>query len=221
MSYVVANWKMEMSLSDVKVWLDGFSQNFTEVSRVITVIAPSFVHIYEVAEEMDGLEKVSIGAQDVSVELKGSHTGEVGAFQIKDFCNYCIIGHSERAENTMLVVQKRDVALEHGLKPIVCFTSLSQAELLYKEGVILAWEDPKNISSDGIYNEKPIKEIIGTVAEIRRYLPEESVLLYGGSVNKGNISALASVSGLNGVLVGQASLDPHHFLKLIEAYEVS
>jgi triosephosphate isomerase len=224
MNYVVANWKMKMSLDEVEIWTRDFCENFTEGSRARVIIAPTFLHIPYLKARLvaEGLsDEVPLSTQNLSANSKGSHTGEVGAFQVRDFCNFTIVGHSERAEGPALVVEKRDKALEQGLTPIVCFSSPEQAEFFYKKGVILAWEDPDNISSDGEYNEKPLDAVVEAVSEIRELIPEEAELLYGGSVNRENIVNLVDVRGLNGVLVGHASLDPLHFLELVKAYEVS
>jgi triosephosphate isomerase len=221
MSYVVANWKMKMNLKEVEAWLGKFSSIFNKNSKVRVIIAPTSIHLDRVYRETSSLASLSLASQNVSANKKGSHTGELGAFQVKDYCEYCIVGHSERAEDPALVAEKRDIALENGLIPIVCFTSPDQAGFFYKKGALLAWEDPQNISKEGSYNEKPLDEIVKSVNTIRRVLPEEAGLLYGGSVNEKNVSGLVSISGLNGVLVGHASLDPEHFLNLINAYEIS
>jgi len=220
MKYVIANWKMKMSMVDVENWISDFKGGY-KPSDVTAIVAPSFVNIPYVREGLGSLEKVFIGAQDVSEASKGAHTGEVGAFQLKDYCKYVIVGHSERAENPALVIQKRDIALENGLVPIVCFISPEKAEFFYKEGCVLAWEDPKNISFEGVYSEKPLEKVEENVLLIKKALPGEAILLYGGSVNKDNIYGLSKLSKLDGVLVGQASLDSNHFIELIGAYALS
>jgi len=118
-------------------------------------------------------------------------------------------------------MQKRDRALEQGLIPIICFVSVDNVLKYYKDGVILAWEDPANISGGGDYNEKPIAEISQGVSNIKEKLPKGAVLLYGGSVNLENINDLVDLTQLDGVLVGKASLDPNHFFALVKAYEIS
>lgn len=220
MKYVIANWKMKMSQADIENWILDFKGRY-KPSDVNVVVAPSFVNISCVKDRLGSLEKVFVGAQNVSADSKGSHTGEVGAFQLRDYCKYVIVGHSERAESPALVVQKRDIVLEHRLIPIVCFTTPDQAKSFYTEGTILAWEDPENISSGGVYSEKPLEEVEENVDLIKKSLPEGTVLLYGGSVNKDNVYDLVKLSKLDGVLVGQSSLDPSHFIKLIEAYALS
>ncbi len=221
MKYLVANWKMKMDLPNVDKWFDYFEKRNYLPRQVTPIVAPSFVHIpyaFLLKEKISGFY---LAAQDVSSEGFGSHTGDVGAFQLKEFCDYCIIGHSERGEDISVVGEKRDVLLKAGLTPIICFVSFDDGRSLYKEGVVMAWEDPDNISKGKVYNEKPIQDVINGLNEIRTFLSKEAVLLYGGSVNKENIDKLSSIKDLDGVLVGQSSLDAEQFLELMKAYEVS
>jgi triosephosphate isomerase len=225
MKYVIANWKMTMDLALVGEWFETYkkAQNQLGISfkKTLPIIAPSFVHIPYAFLETESIKEVKLASQDISHYEKGSHTGESGAFQIKDFCKYCIIGHSERRDSTEIVLRKRDLAMREGLTPIMCFVSLEEALKYYLPGIILAWEDPAFISGGGQYKEKPIDEVQKAIEKLRKSLPKEAVLLYGGSVNKVNISDLACLDLLDGVLVGQASLDPMHFLEIIKAYEIS
>ena len=220
MKCVIANWKMKMSQADIENWILDFKGRY-KPSDVRIIVAPSFVNIPYVKNTLGSLERVFVGAQNVSADSKGSHTGEVGAFQLRDYCKYVIVGHSERAESPALVVKKRDIVLEHGLIPIVCFTTPNQASFFYTECAILAWEDPENISSGGVYSEKPLEEVEENIGLIKESLPEDAILLYGGSVNRDNIDDLVKLSKLGGVLVGQASLDSNHFIELIGAYALS
>jgi len=223
MKYVIANWKMNQGLVDVKNWFETYKKEVGKLGTLeksVPVVAPSFVHIPFAFFSAEDSPEIKIASQDISHYGKGSHTGESGAFQIKEFCKYCIVGHSERKEPKELVLQKRDIALNEGLVPIVCFISPESASDYYSEGCILAWEDPANISGGGSYKEKPFEEIEKVVSNMKENLPKSASLVYGGSVNKDNIGKLAAFSLLDGVLVGQASLDPLHFLELIKAYEI-
>ena len=223
MKYVVANWKMNMDMPQMVSWFDNYqsiSKNFS-FTNVSPIIAPSYIHIPYAFLEREKHLNFEIASQDISHNGKGSHTGEIGAFQVRDFCKFCVIGHSEREEPVDLVIQKRDRALEQGLIPIICFVSVDNALKYYKDGVILAWEDPANISGGGDYNEKPIAEISQGVSNLKEKLPKGAILLYGGSVNLENINDLVDLTQLDGVLVGKASLDPNHFFALVKAYEIS
>ena len=86
-----------------------------------------------------------------------------------------------------------------------------------KEGCLLAWEDPDNISKGGVYREKDPQEIEESFNYLKSKV-EKSVILYGGSVHEGNVEIISQIDGVDGILVGNASLDPDHFMKLINAF---
>jgi len=218
MKYIIANWKMNMNFEDLTKWVAGFSELQACVTPAVEVIlAPSFVHIPAIFE-LSQKTSLKLSSQDVSFEEKGAHTGETGAFQLKAFCKYAIIGHSERKEDQKTVIKKRNACLKEGITPIICFVNPRGLKDLYSENCIFVWEDPKNISKNGVYNVKSTLEIEKTVGEIRKKLPSTSTLIYGGSVNETNIGELSKIEKLDGVLVGNASLDPKTFADIISAY---
>lgn len=248
MKYIIANWKMNMDKNNLKDWMKNFKwSSNSEIgeegesskdTKKTVIFAPSFIHIPIVSvfieeerkedekknaneenKQKDGEEEniLELASQDVSFNTKGAHTGSVGGFQIKDFCKYVIVGHSELNEDTETVIKKRDICLDESIIPIVCFSNPSDIFKLNKSGCIFAWEDPTNISKEGIYNEKDPQEIENVIKEIKTQIPQ-CVLIYGGSVNEQNIKKIADIKELDGVLVGNASLDPNIFLKIINTY---
>ena len=218
MKYIIANWKMNMRLEDLTRWVAKFSEFQSLItSEVEVILAPSFVHVPAIFE-LSQKTSLRLASQDVSLEEKGAHTGEMGAFQVKEFCKYAIIGHSERKEDIQTVIKKRNICLKEEITPIVCFVNPKDLKDLYSEGCIFAWEDPKNISKNGVYNDKSTLEIERGVREIRIKLPDQTTLIYGGSVNENNIKEISKIGKLDGVLVGNASLDPKTFADIICAY---
>ncbi len=215
MKYFIANWKMNMSVSEIEQWFDYWKNISTQTHNANIVIAPSFLHLQLVQNKIAQNKGIELASQDVSIYEKGAHTGEVGTFQLKNYVKYSIVGHSERGEDAEIVLKKATNCLENGIIPIICFTDPQNIEKYYAENVILAWEDPQNISKDGVYNAKPIENIEKEVNFMKHKLPENGKILYGGSVNSENIKELKSINGLNGFLIGNASLDPQHFYKLI------
>lgn len=216
MTYIIANWKMNMTLEAMQDWFDGFSLPLD--FRETVLIAPPVMHLAVVSEKL--LPGMGPCAQDVSAYDKGAHTGEVGAFQLVELCKFCIVGHSERKELSDVVLKKRDACLQFGITPIVCFTDPVRVSEFYTSGALLAWEDPDNISVDGVFKPKDVTEVAAGISLIRQALPQEAVVIYGGSVNRENIQGLRNISGLNGVLVGSASLNPVHFMDIIKAYAI-
>ncbi len=216
--YIIANWKENMGFSDLVSWVDGFSGFIKFICPENEVIlAPSFPFL-PIAYELSKICTIKLAAQDVSLKESGANTGETGVFQIKEFCKYAIIGHSERKEDIETVIKKRDLCLKEGIIPIVCFVNPQDLPRLYVEGVIIAWEDPKNISKDGVYSAEDPKKIAETAKGIRKIIPDTTPLVYGGSVNENNIAEIAKIPELSGVLVGNASLDPKTFADIIGAY---
>jgi triosephosphate isomerase len=217
MKYFIANWKMNMSIKDIIPWLDKFSKiGFLENPNRHIIICPSFPHmslIKEVSREI-GFE---MGAQDVSAFEKGAHTGETGHFQLKEFANYCVVGHSERGEPLDIVISKRDLCIRIGLTPIVCFVNQNDSIKLDTNSVILCWEDPNNISKDGVYRDKNPADIEKGMKEIKSRVSHNTSIIYGGSVNRENIKHLIKIKEIDGVLVGNASLDPNHFADIINS----
>jgi len=50
---------------------------------------------------------------------------------------------------------------------------------------------------------------------------KETQIIYGGSVNADNAVELAQIPGVDGVLVGSASLDARSFVSIIRAFETA
>ena len=67
---------------------------------------------------------IGLGAQNLHWEASGAFTGEVAPAMVKEFCQYVILGHSERrayfGETDETVNRKVKAALGSGLTPIVC-----------------------------------------------------------------------------------------------------
>jgi triosephosphate isomerase (TIM) len=213
--YIVANWKMNMSLEDCAHWIDGFALTRTKNTDII--IAPSLLYL-AMFKELVPADKFSLAAQDVSEKDKGAHTGDNGAFQLADLVKYCIVGHSERHEPRDIVEQKAKQCLQNKITPIICFVTFEDIQNYDLKNCIVAWEDPSNISVNGQYREKNPEEIVNGVTGLKKNLPTATPLLYGGSVNRQNIGLLAKIDKLDGVLVGNASLDPQHFAAIVQAY---
>lgn len=216
---VVANWKQNKNLKEVKLWLKEFERLVSdERIEVDVVIAPSHPYVSVVSSFCGRFDFLYTSAQDVSVYTDGAHTGEVGAMQVIDYCGYCIVGHSERNEEKDIVYQKAVNCFENGIKPIICFVDYENIGSFYAPEAILVWEDPENISREGVFNPKDSSEIKGALVYMRRKAPGDTTILYGGSVNKGNTKDFAKIDDLDGVLVGSASLDPKHFYEIVEAF---
>lgn len=223
--YIIANWKMNMTVKGVSDWFSILHQtlvtqpNNPHNSNVI--VLPGFIHLSLSKNSLQNLSmlNITLGAQDCSLHDKGAHTGEVGLFQISEYCQYCLIGHSEVKDTAENILKKRDLCLANGITPIICFTNIASATNLYKPGSVLALEEPGNISKDGIYRPMSKEDLLKNITTLRGQFSGAVPIVYGGSVNRDNATFLAKVAKVDGALIGNASLDPTHFLDIIAAFE--
>ena len=123
-SLVIANWKMNGSVDFIDQWTNVFT-TFSPVNTELAV-CPPFVYIRYLQQKfLTSALDINVGAQDCSVHESGAFTGEVSAGMLADVkCPWVIVGHSERrqyhGETNEIVAAKAKIAIEHGLRPIVC-----------------------------------------------------------------------------------------------------
>jgi triosephosphate isomerase (TIM) len=129
---IAGNWKMNKTAAEAVAFVREIRRGLNNVEGITTVLCPPFLAIPTVYEALQA-GKIGIGAQNMHFEEKGAYTGEVAPSMLAPFCQYVILGHSERrayfCETDEMVNKKVKAALAHGLTPIVCVgESLEQNE---------------------------------------------------------------------------------------------
>jgi triosephosphate isomerase len=217
--YIVANWKSNNSESEARKWLQEcqiFSDKFQMANKEV-VICPSFTLLKLCKQKIEESKlDLQLGAQDVSPFPLGAYTGEIAAAQLKELVRYIIIGHSERRryfhEDEAMLINKVEMALEQEITPIFC---ISDAYDSIPKGVeIVAYEPVFAIGTGEPDTPKHAEEVAHTIKERNATV---QVVLYGGSVDKGNIKNFIQEEHIDGVLVGSASLSADSFLQLVSA----
>lgn len=121
--FVAGNWKMNKTVEEARNLVFDMAKPLDAVKGVEKVLCPPFLALFPVAALLNGLD-IGLGAQDMHWEAKGAFTGEVSPGMIAEFCQYVILGHSERrtyfGETDEVVNKKVTAAIAAGLVPIFC-----------------------------------------------------------------------------------------------------
>lgn len=224
---VIANWKLNLTQQNYRKWLGETVEVFTSLSSTQIVLAPSFTELSTIVQELfdEGMDvDVSIFAQDVSRYAAGAYTGEVSAAQLAElFVSGAIIGHSERRllfhETDEDVIEKVRRCVECDIQPLVAVSTMDQVKVLSDtldmSKILIAFEP---LSAIGTGNaEDP--EVVETFFTELHDQYEPCGILYGGSVSAETVDQYLSLDGIDGFLVGTASVDPSEFVDLLEMIE--
>lgn len=235
--FCIANWKMHKTQAQALDFVAALAA--ADITGVAVAIAASSP-LLSVLQTALAHTPIQLVAQNMHDQPEGAFTGEVSATQLKDVgCNGVIVGHSERrqlfGESQEFITQKLHAAIKHGLQPIYCVgesyedraadrtnavltTQLEQAitglSAEAVESVIIAYEP---IWAIGTGQTATAADIAAVHQMLRRQLPADTPIIYGGSVQPDNAVELATVDQLAGFLVGGASLDPQQFIQIIAA----
>jgi len=121
--FVAANWKMNKTAAEARELVSAMLPGLQSVTTVERIICPPATTVPAVSEILSGTG-IGVGTQNMHWEENGAYTGELSPEMVKEFCEYVILGHSERrayfAETDETVNKKLKAALAHDLIPIVC-----------------------------------------------------------------------------------------------------
>ena len=242
-SLIAGNWKMNTTLDEAVELATAVAGGVPRDAGVRVVVCPPFISLAAVAEALHD-RGISVGAQNLYHESNGSYTGEISAEMLQGICQYVIVGHSERrsvlGETDAAVNLKVKAALAAGITPVMCVGESLEQRSAGSEysvvgsqvragldgvdlgaGVVVAYEPVWAIGTGKSATPEIAQSMLAHIRATLVCLADNSAasaipLLYGGSVNAGNISGYISQPDINGALVGGASLDADSFVEIVK-----
>jgi triosephosphate isomerase len=242
---VAGNWKMNTTvpegLAKARELADGARPDGVEVA-----VLPPFLHLWPMREVLRGTG-VRMGAQDVFWEDAGAFTGEISPAALSGWCDYVLVGHSERrhllGETDDDVRRKLAAALRHELRVIVAvgetldereagrtltvvhgqldaaFSSVADADA---QRCVVAYEPVWAIGTGRTATPEQAQEVCAAIRQRMANLVSPAAaapmrILYGGSVTAANAAELFVQPDIDGGLVGGVSLKPAEFLQVVAA----
>ena len=240
---IAGNWKMNTDSKSGLELAREILERSDGTGGVEKIVCPPYVALASVSELLRGTS-ISVGAQNVSANENGAYTGEVSASMLTGLVSHVIVGHSERRalynETSADVAAKAAAAISAGLAPILCVGEALEirragnaesfvADQLKSsltgytswESLIVAYEPVWAIGTGEAATSEQAQEMTAVCREVIRKLDPAAAdsvrVLYGGSVNSGNVEELLKQPDIDGALVGGASLKADEFSKLIAA----
>ena len=123
---IAGNWKMNCGPKETATLLQGIGEKLDGMPDAVDgLVCPPTISLTTASVELEDIDGISLGAQNVHSEDNGSYTGEVSTQMLNEVdCDYVIVGHSERrqyfGETDSTVEAKVTKALSDGLKPVIC-----------------------------------------------------------------------------------------------------
>ena len=243
--FIIANWKMHKNIEESVAFINQIKAALPQVADEEVGIAAQAVALSSMKQTAQGTNLRIIAQNAASElagpytgEISARSLADAGA-------SYVMLGHLERRrlfhEDNQIINQKVRSALTTGITPIICTDDkMVQAEVngeihyvfdqlkgvlkgvapAHLQKIVLSYEPSWAVGSSQTANPKVAQQgchrIRQTVANLYGGLLADQVrILYGGSVNPQNISAIMSQPDVDGALIGRASLRPDDFLEMV------
>lgn len=243
---IVANWKMNFNVHDASVFVHHLAKEIAVHRNVEVVLAPTLLTLQSLSLQVDH-RQFKLAAQNFYWRDFGPYTGEVSASQLRGLVDYALVGHSERRhvfrEHDKDVRNKVQAALRNNIKPILCIgeTARQRAEgetggVIHDqllgglanvtseefEHVVIAYEPVWAIGTGNNASPDDVKNVVRLIRRQIDHLYGDIAaknvrILYGGSVSSHSALTYLNTDGVDGLLVGGASLNRHEFIAIVDA----
>lgn len=240
-----ANWKMNNGPTSAREFMLSFLSQYPRRNDRTVMFFPPALSLHAVAAALGDRHDILLGVQNVYWEDQGAYTGEISVPIARDAgARLVLVGHSERrqifGETDAECAQKCAAVERGGLTPLLCVgeklehrdagdaegtvlrqlrAGLSKMTQLQSRPIAIAYEPVWAIGTglnatpeDASAMHRVIRAELKTLCGDRALTTN---VLYGGSVNPANAPALLAAPGVDGLLVGGASLDAGTWLSIV------
>lgn len=242
---IIGNWKMNLNMQEASLYLHKLMEVLKPRRDVEVVVAPTTLTLQSLSLQINR-RIAKLAAQNCYWRDHGAYTGEVPAAHLRGIADYVLIGHSERRyifiESDKDIRLKVQAAIRNRLQPILCIGETAQERALGEtrdvladqltsglanvtaeelDKVVIAYEPIWAIGTGDNAKTVDVKKATQMIRQHVAHLygkkaAEEVRILYGGSITVDSAADYLAISGLDGLLVGAASLDIHQFTEIIE-----
>jgi len=241
---IVGNWKMNLSVHEASLYLHKISEMIPVRRDVDVVLAPTLLALQPLSLQVNR-RQFKLAVQNFYWRDHGAFTGEVSAAQLHGIVDYAIVGHSERRhvfnETEKDIRNKVQAAVRNNIRPILCIgettsdRSYGETDDIIRdqltsglanltsddlEMLVIAYEPVWAIGTGNNALPSDVTDAIKVVRNEVKHLfgakaAEVVRVLYGGSVTASNAADYLSVKGVDGFLIGGASLSSHDFTDIV------
>lgn len=247
---IIGNWKMNLNVQEASLYLHKIADMVPVQRTVDVVLAPTTLTLQSLSLQVNR-RQFKLAAQNAYWRDHGAYTGEVPAAHLRGIVEYVLVGHSERRyvfhESDKDIRAKVQAAVRNHLIPVLCvgetasehannetqdtlhdqlaggLANLTADEI---ENLVIAYEP---VWAIGTGNNATPDDVKTAMKIIRRQVSQlfgakaakDVRVLYGGSVTIDNAESYLNLEGIDGLLIGGASLDSHQFTEIVEmAYKL-
>lgn len=243
---ILGNWKMNTSLTAARELAFRISRIADANPSVDVGIFPPATWLVTLFNDRPESSRLAVGAQDVSSHADGAYTGEISASMLSTWCDYILIGHSERRqhhqESDQVVRAKLDAVLTTDCIPVLAVGESDSEREAGRAGtvverqlegaladrtrdqmavIVIAYEPVWAIGTGKSASAEDAQEMAHV---IRRWCASRDAetaagirIIYGGSMNPANAAGLLAMPDVDGGLIGGASLSADDFGQIVEA----
>ena len=228
---VILNNKSNFEIEEAKEYIKAVKSNLRTDLEIVVMPSICYLPLFY------GRYSFSLGSQNVGYI---NSTGEVLPNQLKSMnVKYSLVGHSDRRiyynENYNIINRKVKVLIDNNIKPIVCVGETLEEKSMRKtqevlvkqlklalngieidQDIIIAYEPIWAIGSGKTPTVSEIKEAVVLLKNILFKLSGKNVkVLYGGSINKSNITRFSNIEEIDGFLIGGSSVDANNIIDIL------